>query len=95
MQLKNWLKYSSLGVLLMGAVAAMADTVTQPLYSFPPPERLVGHIGGVNAVAYSPDGKRMVSGSLDNTLKVWDAASGAELMTLSGHTKWVNRLVAT
>ncbi len=33
MQLKNWLKYSSLGVLLMGAVAAGADTVTQPLYS--------------------------------------------------------------
>jgi len=33
-------------------------------------------------VAFSPDGKRIISGSGDNTIKVWDAATGAELMTL-------------
>ncbi|MCP4696431.1 MAG: PKD domain-containing protein, partial [Gammaproteobacteria bacterium] len=32
------------------------------------------------------DGTRIVSGSSDDTLKVWDAGSGAELLTLSGHT---------
>jgi WD40 repeat protein len=44
----------------------------------------------VNSVAYSPDGTRIVSGSNDETLKIWDAASGAELLTLSGHTSYVN-----
>ena len=38
------------------------------------------------SVAFSPDGKRIVSGSGDKTLKVWDAASGQETLTLKGHT---------
>ena len=47
---------------------------------------LAGHIDAVMAVAYSPDGARIVSASLDKTLKIWDAATGAELTTLTGHT---------
>jgi WD40 repeat protein len=45
-----------------------------------------GHTAAATAVAYSPDGSRIVSGSSDNTVKVWDAATGAELSTLRGHT---------
>jgi WD40 repeat protein len=37
-------------------------------------------------VAFSPDGKRLVSGSFDQTVKVWDAQRGQELLTLKGHT---------
>jgi WD40 repeat protein len=47
---------------------------------------LKGHTLGVTSVAFSPDGKRIASGSWDNTLKVWDAASGQETLTLNGHT---------
>jgi len=46
---------------------------------------LRGHENFVNCVAISPDGKRIVSGSSDNTAKVWDADSGEEIMTLRGH----------
>jgi WD40 repeat protein len=44
-----------------------------------------GHSGLVNALAFSPDGKRLVSGSEDQTLKVWDLATGQALLTLRGH----------
>jgi hypothetical protein len=38
------------------------------------------------AVAFSPDGSRIASGGHDDTLKVWDARTGQDLLTLKGHT---------
>jgi WD40 repeat protein/serine/threonine protein kinase len=45
--------------------------------------------GGVNSVAFSPDGSQIVSGSYDNTIKVWNAIDGEETRTLKGHTDYV------
>src|SRR5262249_41715999 len=39
--------------------------------------------------AWSPDGKRLATGSYDNTAKVCDTESGKELLTLTGHTDHV------
>ena len=39
------------------------------------PLTLKGHSFGVLSVSFSPDGKRIVSGSGDNTLKAWDISS--------------------
>ncbi len=49
---------------------------------------LTGHTDEVNGVAFSPDGTRIATASDDNTAKVWDAATGKELLTLVGHTQF-------
>jgi WD40 repeat protein len=50
---------------------------------------LKGYSGSVNSVAFSPDGKQVVSGSWDGTVRLWDAATGAPLLTLKGHSSSV------
>jgi len=49
---------------------------------------LRGHTSVIQmqAVAFSPDGKRIVSGSENGTIKVWSGVSGEELMSVRGHT---------
>jgi WD40 repeat protein/cytoskeletal protein RodZ len=44
----------------------------------------------VTSVAFSPDGLRIVSGSDDNTLRLWDAKTGLPIgQPLTGHSNWV------
>jgi WD40 repeat protein/serine/threonine protein kinase len=58
---------------------------------------LRGHTGEVMSVAVSPDGSVIASGSRelntaadpDNSIRIWDAASGAALRTLKGHELFV------
>ena len=50
----------------------------------------MGHTDLIYCVAISPDGKRIVSGSADQTVKVWDAATGQEALSLKGHTDGVS-----
>jgi WD40 repeat protein len=44
-------------------------------------------------VAYSHDGKRIVSGSRDQTVKMWDSSTGEHLLSLTGHTDNVSGVV--
>ena len=43
-------------------------------------------IGMLLSVAFSPDGSRIVSGSDDNTIRLWDTQSGDNIATLEGHS---------
>src|SRR5436305_1446927 len=50
------------------------------------PKTQMTHGEPVWCVAYSPDGKTLVSASDDMTIKLWDVQTGKEQSTLKGHT---------
>jgi serine/threonine protein kinase/Tol biopolymer transport system component len=45
-----------------------------------------GHSAIMDAVAWSPDGKRIASGSWDKTVQVWNASDGSSVLTYRGHS---------
>ena len=51
----------------------------KPLYS------LIQHRGAVKSIAFSPDGKQIITASADGTANIWDAESGSEVKTLNAH----------
>lgn len=53
---------------------------------------LIGHTEVVTSVAFSGDGSTVVSGSDDQTIKVWDAKTGACRTTLNLQEVWVNSI---
>lgn len=55
---------------------------------------LEGHDGPVYSVAYTPDGKTLVSGGHDKTVRVWNLATGRNVKTLQGFKGRVLRVAA-
>jgi hypothetical protein len=54
---------------------------------------LVGHEKPLWSAVFSPDGKRIVTASEDNTARIWDAATGKQIVILNGHTDHVHSAV--
>lgn len=73
---------------------ATASGLTIRLYDVRGKEvrRFSGHTGLVKCLAFSRDGKRLVSGSDDKSIRVWDASSGREVLRLGRHGAGINAL---
>ncbi len=54
-----------------------------------------GHTGEAYEVAFTPDGKRVISAGESGTIRLWDAATGQELRTLKGHEGRVSGLAVS
>jgi WD40 repeat protein len=76
------------GVLPSGIAAEFAEVKIWDL-STPRSLDLRGHTSKVWDLAISPDGRRLATGSLDRTIKLWDTTTGEEVFTLRGHTAGV------
>ncbi|HVS00959.1 MAG TPA: pentapeptide repeat-containing protein [Thermoanaerobaculia bacterium] len=51
--------------------------------------RFQGHEGGVQSVAFSPDGRQVASGSEDQTVRIWDLETGRQRRSFRGHEDWI------
>jgi len=51
--------------------------------------RLDGHTSTVTCVDFSPDGRKLVTGSFDTALLIWDVKTGEQLARLDGHKHFV------
>jgi sugar lactone lactonase YvrE len=58
-------------------------------------QTLSGHTSGVNCLVFSADSKKLISGSADKTIKIWDVKTGKEIAKLEGHKGFINALVIT
>jgi parallel beta-helix repeat protein len=57
--------------------------------------RFTEHKDMVETVAVTPDGKYVVSGSRDNTVRLWELATGQEVRRFMGHADWVSSVAVT
>ncbi len=54
--------------------------------TMPEAQPFVGHQGSVRGLAIAADGKTIVTGGEDKTVRAWDAANGKEMLCCKGHT---------
>jgi uncharacterized protein with WD repeat len=90
------LRAGPLSIAMLTASAAVKPSAIRSASASTPDfvldRTLKGHSGWVTGVAFSSDGRRLASGSWDQTVKFWDVPTGEELNTVGKKVKEVQAL---
>ncbi len=78
--------------MLEAEVCSQGELILWDLETRQEIRRFEGHTGWVNGVAFSPDGKAILSGSDDQTLILWDVSTGEIVRRFEGHTGGVKSI---
>ena len=91
---QNLIEFDAMGGLIATAHAGTgpADIVLWDAATGAQLRKLTGSVGMVVSVAFSPDGRRLVSCGSDFAVRIWDTNSGRELLTLSNHGDVVSKV---
>lgn len=68
---------------------ALSDSADSQVAQVTPSRALRGHTAPIRSLAFSQDGRLLVSGGHDNAVKIWSVEGGQSLKTLRGHGQWV------
>jgi len=84
--------------LILGSLAAFAVTDGVRVWELKAPRgKEVGKLSATKskatALAFSPDGRRLLTGHADGTVRLWDVGSRRELRAFQGHTGEVKSVV--
>uniref|UniRef100_A0A8J7CXB3 WD40 repeat domain-containing protein n=2 Tax=Desmonostoc muscorum TaxID=1179 RepID=A0A8J7CXB3_DESMC len=83
---------------MIANVPVIANTLNTPTNTEQPKRlklTLSGHTAPVRALALSPSGQILASGSDDKTIKLWQTTTGVLLHTLTGHRERIKSIVIT
>ncbi|KIK18249.1 hypothetical protein PISMIDRAFT_60878, partial [Pisolithus microcarpus 441] len=82
--------HTLLSAVLLPKFSCLARVAVRGLRDWPAFQLVLqGHTDSVNSIAFSPDGKRIVSGGDDKTVRVWDVEGGVQIGSpLEGHTEY-------
>ncbi len=88
------LEFSPDGTRLASAGKNNDETIPLQLWDINSKESILldKHTRWVNALAFSSDGKMLASGGHDETVQLWDVATGEPITTFTGHTGGINAL---